>query len=85
MFVKRFALYICLLFASACSVAQSAKVLINGLEMEYEDSGGEGITLLLEAGGSAGMDDWQSIYPALAKQYRVIRYSRLGNCHSAPN
>lgn len=82
--MKPIVLYICLVFVSACCMAQPAKVLVNGLEMEYEDSGGEGITLLLEAGGSAGMDNWQSIYPALAKQYRVIRYSRLGNGRSAP-
>ncbi|WP_462159052.1 alpha/beta fold hydrolase [Pseudoalteromonas sp. GB56] len=74
---------ILLMFVSALNAAQPAKVLINNFEMEYQDSGGEGPILLLEAGGSAGMDDWHSIYPALAKQYRVIRYSRLGNGHSA--
>ena len=71
------------LLLSTMVIAQPRMVSINGFDMEYEDSGGNGVVLLLEAGGSAGMDDWQSIYPALAKQYRVIRYSRLGNGNSA--
>ncbi|TMP86651.1 alpha/beta hydrolase [Pseudoalteromonas ruthenica] len=54
-------------------------VKIGAYDVEYEIAGSGDVTLLLEAGGSAGLDDWQPIFYALAGHARVIRYSRVGN------
>lgn len=52
--------------------------------MEYQLSGTGTYTILLEAGGSAGLDDWDPIYSSLTKHAKVLRYSRLGNGNSSP-
>lgn len=64
--------------------AASSFIEVNGLQMEYQLQGEGEPVLLLEAGGSAGLTDWEPIYDALSKEFRVLRYSRLGNGASSP-
>lgn len=59
--------------------AELAKVQVNGFDIEYEMAGSGKHTVLLEAGGSAGLSDWDPIYKAITKHAKVIRYSRIGN------
>jgi len=63
--------------------AELAKVQVNGFDIEYEMAGSDKHTVLLEAGGSAGLSDWDPIYKAITKHAKVIRYSRIGNGGSA--
>lgn len=39
--------------------------------------------ILLEAGGGAGLSDWEPVYNKLTKVAKVIRYSRIGNGNSS--
>lgn len=71
-----------LLFVSTQSAATSQFIHINGHKVAYQLKGTGSVTLMLEAGGSAGLEDWDTIYPALTKQYQVLRYSRIGNGQS---
>tara|TARA_Y100001973_G_scaffold69554_1_gene101495 strand:+ start:3519 stop:4355 length:837 start_codon:yes stop_codon:yes gene_type:complete len=76
--------FICLaLLSLPVSANEPHFVTINGHAMEYQDQGEGKVALLLEAGGSAGLADWDPVYNELTKQYRTIRYSRLGNGNSA--
>lgn len=59
--------------------AEAKFVAVNGYNVEYEIAGTGEPTVFLEAGGSAGMSDWDPIFAQLAKHARVIRYSRIGN------
>ena len=54
-------------------------VKVNGYDVEYEIKGSGKHTLFLEAGGSAGLSDWDPIFDDLAQRAKVIRYSRIGN------
>ena len=71
------------LITSTAVFAELAKVKINGFDIEYEMVGSGKHTVLLEAGGSAGLSDWDPIYNSLIKHAKVIRYSRIGNGGSA--
>ncbi len=75
-------LLISLLTSSA--FAQTKYVKINGYNVEYQMSGKGKHVILLEAGGSAGLSDWDPIFENLTKNTRVIRYSRIGNGGSEP-
>ena len=68
---------------STSAFAELAKVKVNGFDIEYEMAGSGKHTVLLEAGGSAGLSDWDPIYNSLIKHAKVIRYSRIGNGGSA--
>ena len=59
------------------SATQMAK--IGEFEIEYEISGSGKYTILLEAGGTAGLSDWQPVFNEIARFTRVIRYSRVDN------
>ncbi|MGQ8367209.1 alpha/beta fold hydrolase [Glaciecola sp. 1036] len=59
--------------------AKPSFIKVNGYDVEYEMAGNGKHIVFLEAGGSAGLSDWDSIFEALAKKTRVIRYSRIGN------
>ena len=59
-------------------------VPIGEYQVEYEMRGSGKHTILLEAGGAAGLSDWQPIYDELTGFARVIRYSRIGNGNSSP-
>lgn len=72
-----------LLFGIAFSVAaQPAMVNVNEFELEYEIAGSGEQIVLLEAGGSAGMSDWEPVFEQIAEHATAIRYSRVGNGHS---
>lgn len=71
------------LITSSVVFAELAKVQVNGFDIEYEMAGSGKHTVLLEAGGSAGLSDWEPIYKAITKHAKVIRYSRIGNGGSA--
>ncbi|MFC3203334.1 alpha/beta fold hydrolase [Alteromonas oceani] len=59
--------------------AKSSFITVNGYEVEYEMAGEGKHVLFLEAGGSAGLSDWDPIFKRLSNNSRVIRYSRIGN------
>lgn len=59
--------------------AQPAMVQVDEFELEYEIAGQGEPIVLLEAGGSAGMSDWDPVFESIAEFTTVIRYSRVGN------
>ncbi|MBQ4833678.1 alpha/beta hydrolase [Pseudoalteromonas sp. MMG010] len=67
------------LFVPVVVFAKSSYVTVNGYDVEYEMTGNGKHTVFLEAGGSAGLSDWNPIFESLTKKTRVIRYSRIGN------
>jgi len=73
----------CWLFLSllvpALVFAKPSLINVNGYDVEYEILGSGQHTVFLEAGGSAGLSDWDPIFEPLAKHARVVRYSRIGN------
>lgn len=77
--MKFFVLVITLL-VSLPSFANEIKIAkVSGYDIEYEMIGTGGVTVLLEAGGSASLRDWDTIYYELGKHFLIIRYSRIGN------
>lgn len=62
--------------------AQAALINVNEFELEYEVAGSGKHIVLLEAGGSAGMSDWEPVFNKIAEHATVIRYSRVGNGNS---
>ncbi|WP_113906308.1 alpha/beta fold hydrolase [Aliidiomarina celeris] len=62
--------------------AQATRININEFELEYEIAGNGQHIVLLEAGGSAGMSDWEPVFEHIAEHATVIRYSRVGNGNS---
>ncbi len=58
------------------------KIKINGYDVEFQLAGEGKHTILLESGGSAGLEDWELVYNELTKNAKVIRYSRIGNAGS---
>lgn len=70
-----------------CSFPVSAEIntiKVGEYDIEYEMRGTGKATIFLEAGGSAGLNDWDPIYNELTKSARTIRYSRIGNGNSSP-
>lgn len=63
--------------------AKPSFIKVNGYDVEYEIVGSGKHTVFLEAGGSAGLSDWEPVFEKLAEEARVIRYSRIGNGSSA--
>ncbi|MDO6489646.1 alpha/beta hydrolase [Colwellia sp. 6_MG-2023] len=59
--------------------AEISLVKVKGFDVEYEIKGSGKHVVFLEAGGSAGLSDWDPIFENLAKNAKVIRYSRIGN------
>ena len=72
-----------LLLLSNNALAKLTVVKVNGFDVEYELGDKGKHTILLEAGGSAGLSDWDPIFESLTKHAKVIRYSRIGNGGSA--
>lgn len=62
--------------------AQPAMVKVDTFDLEYEIAGNGRHIVLLEAGGSAGMSDWEPVFNQIAEHATVIRYSRVGNGNS---
>lgn len=61
---------------------KAAFVKVGEFELQYEIAGSGEHVVLLEAGGSAGLDDWDSVFTQIAAHVKVIRYSRVGNGNS---
>lgn len=59
--------------------AEISTIKVKGFDIEYEIKGSGKHIVFLEAGGSAGLSDWDAIFDNLSKETRVIRYSRIGN------
>ena len=65
------------------SVAAQPKLIrVNEFELEYDVAGTGKHIVLLEAGGGAGMADWEPVFKQIAQHATVIRYSRVGNGNS---
>lgn len=62
--------------------AEPMRIAVSEFELEYEISGRGEHTVLLEAGGGAGMTDWDPVFQRIAQHATVIRYSRVGNGNS---
>lgn len=76
-----FILFVSLASLPAMSQIKMAKV--NGYDVEYELKGQGEQVILLEAGGSASLSDWDKVYERLSKVAKVLRYSRIGNGNSS--
>ncbi|KKO46643.1 alpha/beta hydrolase [Arsukibacterium ikkense] len=79
--MKSLSLVLVLLSFSLCA-AQSQFIKVNEFELEYEIAGSGKHIVLLEAGGSSAMTDWDPVFAQIAEQATVIRYSRVGNGNS---
>lgn len=62
------------LFLLFSANAKAAFVKVDGFDLEYEVAGAGKQIVVLEAGGSAGLDDWNSVFSSIAEQTKVIRY-----------
>ena len=71
-----------LLFSLSC-FAQVQTINIGDFNIEYEMTGSGKHIVLLEAGMTRDLSDWDIIISDLAKMARVIRYSRVGNGNSS--
>lgn len=78
----KFILLSCVLLSFAASANDASFVQVDEFELEYEIAGDGEHVILLEAGGSAGMSDWDPVFNQIAEQAKVIRYSRVGNGNS---
>ncbi|MBB1420669.1 alpha/beta hydrolase [Pseudoalteromonas sp. SG43-7] len=70
---------LCYFFVTASVFAKPSFIKVNGYDVEYEIAGSGKHTVFLEAGGSAGLSDWEPVFEKFAKEARIIRYSRIGN------
>ncbi|MEO3679819.1 alpha/beta hydrolase [Rheinheimera sp. FR7-31] len=75
----KFSLFACMALCFSLSAAPSQFIKVNEFELEYEIAGNGKHTVLLEAGGSSPMTDWDPVFNQIAQQATVIRYSRVGN------
>jgi pimeloyl-ACP methyl ester carboxylesterase len=80
----KFSIFSLALFFSFSVLAEIKTVTVGEYSIEYEMRGTGKATIFLEAGGSAGLNDWDPIYNELARNARTIRYSRVGNGNSSP-
>lgn len=80
----KFILFVCGFFLADALIASPKTVKVAGYEVEYELQGSGDHIILLEAGGSAGLEDWEPIYEPLTQHAKVLRYSRVGNGNSTP-
>ena len=82
--MKFYTLAITLVFSFAC-YSQNQKVDIGEFEfeLEYEISGSGKYIVLLEAGMTRDLNDWEPVFDDIAKITKVIRYSRVGNGNSS--
>lgn len=64
--------------------ADVSYVKVKDFDVEYEVKGKGKHLVFLEAGGAAGLSDWDPIFEKIAQKTKVIRYSRIGNGGSSP-
>lgn len=70
------------LIFSVAALASPDFAKVKGYDLEYEIAGEGSEVILLEAGGSAGMSDWDLVFKQMSEHAKVIRYSRVGNGQS---
>ena len=75
----KFGLMFCYFFVTASVFAKPNFIKVNGYDVEYEIAGSGKHTVFLEAGGSAGLSDWEPVFEKFAKEARIIRYLEIGN------
>lgn len=78
----KFVLFACAALCFSLSAAPNQFIKVNEFELEYEIAGNGKHTILLEAGGSSAMTDWDPVFSQIKDQAIVIRYSRVGNGNS---
>ena len=59
--------------------SQTSLLNIDDYYLEYEIVGSGKHTVLLEAGMSSSMTDWDPVIKEFSKHAKIIRYSRIGN------
>lgn len=79
--MKESLLLLALLWPLGC-IAAPQKIAVGEYQLEYEVSGSGPNLVLLEAGGTAGLDDWDPVFEQIGQFARVIRYARVGNGNS---
>lgn len=70
------------LIFSAAALASPDFAKVKGYDLEYEIAGEGSEVILLEAGGSASMSDWDPVFKQMSEHAKVIRYSRVDNGQS---
>lgn len=75
----KFCLVILLILSSSLCSANTRFVQVGDFQLEYEIAGTGANVVLLEAGASGGLTDWQPVFLSLSQQAIIIRYSRVGN------
>ena len=79
--IKVVLVFSCLLSSFFVSASQVA--IVREFKIEYEIAGSGKHTVLLEAGGSASLKDWDPVFDKISQFTKVIRYSRVGNGNSS--
>lgn len=77
-----FSAFVVFMVSTSTVLAQTKKVNVSEFDLEYEMAGSGSQIVLLEAGGSAGLSDWEPVFDQIAEHAIVIRYSRVGNGNS---
>lgn len=77
-----FSAFVVFMVSTSTVLAQTKKVNVSEFDLEYEMAGSGSQIVLLEAGGSAGLSDWEPVFDQIAEHATVIRYSRVGNGNS---
>ena len=71
-------MFLSLAITRQASAQQSTLVPVAGRQVEVVRMGEGSPTLVLESGGGEAAAQWRGVLPELAKQTRVISYSRAG-------
>lgn len=79
----KFVIVMLLMFSTTVYSADTNFVQVGEFKLEYEIAGAGPDIVLLEAGASGGMADWQPVFLSLSQQAKVIRYSRVGDGKSS--
>lgn len=74
---------ICAILLTSPAFSSIKTTEIASYQVEYELEGSGDAIILLEAGGSAGLQDWDPVYEQLTQHAKVLRYSRIGNGNSS--
>lgn len=82
MFSVVFSAFVVFMVSTSTVLGQTKTVNVSEFNLEYEMAGSGSQIVLLEAGGSAGLSDWESVFDQIAEHATVIRYSRVGNGNS---
>jgi len=78
----KFFIYLLALLPLTLQASGTRFTKIGEFNIEYEIAGSGEQVVVLEAGGSAALSDWEPIFESLSSKYKTIRYSRVGNGNS---